>query len=100
MSALLAPLNCFDTLLRVKCERAALAVLDGSCHTPIGAHAVFDEGQIHLRVAVISLDGKISYEDEESGAVSSVAEVEALGCVVAERLKARVPQDLFEQEVA
>ncbi len=94
---LLAPLNCQETLLRVKAERAALAVLDGSCHTPIGAHAVLDGEQMYLRVSVVALDGSVQYGDEERSIVRNVQEAEALGQRVAQRLKTHVPADLFEQ---
>ncbi len=94
---LLAPLNCQKTLLRVKAERAALAVLDGSCHTPIGAHAVLDGEQMHLRVSVVALDGSVQYGDEERSTVRNVQEAEAFGQRVAQRLKTHVPADLFEQ---
>ena len=36
---MLAPLNHADTAAALACERAFLAVLDGSCRTPIAGHA-------------------------------------------------------------
>jgi hydroxymethylbilane synthase len=76
-------------------ERAALATLDGSCHTPIGAYAVLKGGQLHLKVAVASADGSAYYEDEQTGPVASDAEARHLGQLVGLRLKSRVPADLF-----
>lgn len=39
-------------------ERALLAGLDGSCRTPISAMAdITADGRLHLRGAVLSLDG-------------------------------------------
>lgn len=93
--SLLAPLNDNDTLLRVKAERAALQVLDGSCHTPIGAHAVLSDGDMDLRVMVVSPDGRQVYEDEAKGPVKNAAQAEALGRALGERLKPRIPPGIL-----
>ena len=51
VNALLAPLNDRTTQLRVAAERACLAVLDGSCRTPIAAFAELD-GRCHAFAGV------------------------------------------------
>lgn len=76
-------------------ERAALAVLDGSCHTPIGAHAVRDGGIMTLRVLVASGDGRQVFRDEQSAPVQNDADAARLGQVVGLRLKSRIPPDLL-----
>jgi hydroxymethylbilane synthase len=43
--------------LAVAAERALLASLGGSCHSPVGALAAVDGGQIWLRAALLSEDG-------------------------------------------
>ena len=97
IATMLAPLNCQKTLLCVKAERAALAVLDGSCHTPIGAYATLEGAEMFLRLAVVSLDGRAHYAEEARGAVHHVEDAVKLGQETAQRLKAAVPQTLFEQ---
>ena len=51
----------------VTAERAVLKVLGGGCHVPIGAHAVVDEGTLHLRGIVISPDGTRMVKRESYG---------------------------------
>jgi hydroxymethylbilane synthase len=63
MAARLAPLHCMETALAVTAERAFLAALDGSCRTPIAAHAVLEGGALSLRALLLSLDGTTVYED-------------------------------------
>ena len=53
----LRALSCADTTLCVTAERGALAALDGSCRTPIGAHAWLEAGELHLIVEALSPDG-------------------------------------------
>jgi len=81
--------------LAAAAERAALAVLDGSCHTPIGAHATLDHDQMILKVLVASADGKQIFEDEQAGPVRSDDDAACLGQVVGMRLRARVPSEIF-----
>ncbi len=45
---LLAKIDHADTSVALACERAFLAVLDGSCRTPIAGHAVLDGDAISL----------------------------------------------------
>lgn len=76
-------------------ERAALQVLDGSCHTPIGAYARREGAEIVLDLVVGSGDGKRIYEERDSASISNTEQAEAFGRTVAERLKPRVPADIF-----
>jgi hydroxymethylbilane synthase len=85
---LLEKINCEKTRLAVQAERAALAVLDGSCHTPIGAYAEIANSEVWLRVCVCALDGSQSWDDETRG---DTTDTEGLGQEVAERLKAKIP---------
>jgi len=55
--ALAAKINCPETAMCVSVERAFLAKLDGSCRTPIGGLAVFEEDHLRFRGEVLSLDG-------------------------------------------
>ena len=58
---LLAPLDHRATTLCVTAERACLAELDGSCHTPIAAHAelIDDERSLRLRALIALPDGRV-----------------------------------------
>lgn len=84
-----------NTVLCVKSERAALQALSGSCHSPIGAYARIKDGEIWLRVCVLSEDGQQRLDDEERADVSDVEGAQALGHMVGQRLKAIVPQGLL-----
>lgn len=58
VNEILAALNHEETFMRVTAERAFLTVLDGSCRTPIAAHAwVGDGGQMEFRGLVGKPDG-------------------------------------------
>lgn len=90
-------IRCLPTTLCVSAERAALGVLDGSCHTPIGAYATLKENQMHLRVCVVSLDGTQMFEDDMGMEVSSLKNAALLGTTLAHRLKSRIPPEILEQ---
>ena len=62
MIALLKPLHCVETALAVTAERAFLSALDGSCRTPIAAHASLDGGRLTLKAQLLSLDGTQVFE--------------------------------------
>lgn len=79
------------TVLCVKCERAALKVLDGTCHTPIGAYADLKQGVMTLRLKVASPDGLQIYAEQASHEVSTPEEAEDLGRRVGEKMKAKLP---------
>jgi hydroxymethylbilane synthase len=64
-------------------ERALVRALEADCHTPVGAHAVLDDGGLLLRAFVGAPDGAMWVRDERSG-----DDPEALGAEVAERLRA------------
>lgn len=54
----LAAIDHGPTRLAVECERACLAALDGSCQTPIAAHATSDGAENwHIRILVALPDG-------------------------------------------
>lgn len=91
MAALLAPINDPATAVRIAAERACLAVLDGSCRTPIAALAEL-EGSLHqpggttlrLRALIAQPDGSAVHRDERRGPASAA---EALGRAAGEALK-------------
>jgi hydroxymethylbilane synthase len=93
---LLDPLHHRRTGLCIAAERAALQVLNGSCHTPIGAYAtLMQSGLLDLHVAVASPDGTQFFEAGQSGVVSTDSDARVLGVAVGHDLKARVPAQLL-----
>ena len=77
---LLAPLNDEETAICVACERSFLARLEGSCRTPIGGLATYNNGIIELRGQILSLDGSQSYEGSRGGPAQKAAQIgDALG---------------------
>lgn len=65
--ALLARLHHAETGLRVAAERALLAVLDGSCRTPIAALAVIEGDRLSLRGMILTPDGAEVIETSREG---------------------------------
>jgi hydroxymethylbilane synthase len=85
---LLAPLDDFASQLAVNAERACLAVLDGSCHTPIAALAEPDlNGSLRLRSLIALPDGSAVRRDERRGPARSLIEAIALGRAAGEALR-------------
>lgn len=93
---ILQALHCRITGYRAAAERAALTALNGSCHTPIGAHAVMDGDVLILDVAVPSADGRQMFRDKISGSVTNDAAAGALGATLGGKLKGVLPQGFLE----
>ena len=84
MNALLAPLNDRNTQLRVGAERACLAVLDGSCRTPIAGLATMDGDRLTLEALLLSQDGSAERRGQGSG---PVADAQGIGTELGEQLR-------------
>ena len=56
-----------DTSVAVACERAFLAVLDGSCKTPISAHATIAGSAINFRGLIARPDGSAAHDITGTG---------------------------------
>lgn len=69
------PLNHTATRVAVTAERAMLRRLEGGCQVPVGALAAVAQGQVTLRAAVCSIDGKTFIPAEEVGSESAAAGV-------------------------
>jgi hydroxymethylbilane synthase len=66
--AILCMMNDPSAAAEVRAERALLAELGGSCHTPIAALARADiSGRLHIRARVLRPDGSASWQAEGSG---------------------------------
>jgi hydroxymethylbilane synthase len=65
------------TMLAVAAERGALSALEGSCRTPIGAHAWLEYGRLKLVVEALSPDGRLRFRREGEAELSTAADPEA-----------------------
>ncbi|HEV8678188.1 MAG TPA: hydroxymethylbilane synthase [Stellaceae bacterium] len=94
LRALLAPLDHRATTLCVTAERACLAELDGSCHTPIAAYAeLAAAGGLRLRSLIALPDGTAVHRDERDG---PAADPVALGRAAGQHLKAAAAPAFFK----
>jgi hydroxymethylbilane synthase len=85
-AALLASIDDRPTSEAVAAERACLAVLDGSCRTPIAALAEHEAGGgLHLRSLIALPDGSAVKRDERRGPAASAVD---LGQAAGEALRA------------
>ena len=89
---LLAAIDDPDTLTAIGAERAFLAVLDGSCRTPIAGHARIAAGAVAFRGMILRPDGSEAHETARNGAVADAAK---LGADAGLELKSRAAPDFF-----
>lgn len=83
---LLQPLDCPDTRIQVRAERAVVAELGGDCRMPLAAHAQLSGGQVALTARLCSPDGRDCIDAE---AVGPREEAESLGRQIADELLQR-----------
>ena len=82
------------TTAAVRCERALLAVLDGSCRMPIAGLAEPDgAGQLRLDALIAQPDGSVCHRTERTGAT---ADALAIGRDAGAELRAAGGPDWFE----
>ena len=89
---LFGQINHAQTSACVHAERAMLDVLDGSCHTPIGAYALLDGSRMHLRGLVARADGSECFETERWGSIDEAID---LGRDAGQELRDRGGAELF-----
>jgi hydroxymethylbilane synthase len=89
---LLAAIDHPDTLTAISAERAFLAVLDGSCRTPIAGHARIAGGRVTFRGLILRPDGSEALEAGRSG---PIADATFLGADAGHELKGRAAPDFF-----
>ncbi|MBM3560852.1 MAG: hydroxymethylbilane synthase [Alphaproteobacteria bacterium] len=90
--ALLAAIDHAPTHTAVAAERAVLARLDGSCRTPIAAHATLDGGRLALEAMVLSGDGTRAARGRREGPSTDAV---ALGDDLGRELAREAGPDLF-----
>ncbi len=88
----LAKIDHRATSLALACERAFLAVLDGSCRTPIGGLAEIDGERLRFRGLIVKPDGSEAHGIERLG---GAGEAEALGADAGEELAHLGDPDFF-----
>ncbi|HEY3911915.1 MAG TPA: hydroxymethylbilane synthase [Stellaceae bacterium] len=86
MRQLLAPLHDPRSAASTGAERAMLAVLDGSCHTPIAGFARLDREWLTLDGLLLTPDGSTELRARRSG---PMAEAKAIGAALGEELRGR-----------
>ena len=95
MRALLAGINDADTFDCVMAERAVLAGLSGTCHSPIAALGRLEAGKIRLSAEILSPDGREQVSDTRIIERGDIVAAEALGRSLLDRASAEL-RALFE----
>jgi hydroxymethylbilane synthase len=90
--ALVAAIDDADTAAALAAERAFLAVLDGSCRTPIAGHASVSGERLRFRGMIVKPDGSEAFEALREGRRNEAA---ALGAHAGRELRARAGADFF-----
>jgi hydroxymethylbilane synthase len=90
--ALVAKISDADTATALAAERAFLAVLDGSCRTPMGGHARMSGDTVRFRGIIVKPDGSEAFEVSREGPRAQAAE---LGADAGRELKGRGGDDFF-----
>jgi len=90
--ALLDAIDHAQTAIALMAERAFLAVLDGSCRTPIAGHATIADGRLHFRGLIAKPDGSESFACTREGVTSAAV---ALGSDAGSELKRRAGADFL-----
>jgi hydroxymethylbilane synthase len=91
---LVAMVDDADTTTALAVERAFLAILDGSCRTPIGGNAQVFGDRIRFRGMILKPDGSDALEVAREGSRVSAAE---LGADAGRELRDRGGPDFFEK---
>ena len=99
IKALLAPLECNTTRVRVLTERAMNKALEGGCQVPIASYSNVsaDGKEIHLRGLVGAIDGSEIIESEITGPIE---QGEALGNTLAQELLSRGADRILQEVYA
>jgi hydroxymethylbilane synthase len=98
LKALLAPLGCETTRIRVLAERAMNRALEGGCQVPIGSYAIIKEnGEIYLRGLVGATDGSEILTSEISGSINNA---EQIGNILADQLLEKGADKILRQVYA
>ncbi|TDH37749.1 hydroxymethylbilane synthase [Pseudohoeflea suaedae] len=92
----LEPINHAASATALACERAFLAVLDGSCRTPIAAHAKIGGAALSFHGMVLTPDGVTVHEVRLDGMAEDAV---TIGHKAGEDVRARAGAGFFESWV-
>jgi hydroxymethylbilane synthase len=81
-----------DTVTALLAEREFLAVLDGSCRTPIAGYATIADGTLRFRGMILRPDGSETHETTRTGPATEAARI---GAAAGHELKERASADFF-----
>jgi len=79
-----------ETAVTVAAERGALAALEGSCRTAMGAYATVEGSRLRLLVEALTPDGRLRWRREGETSLDvpePLAEARTLGVVLAEQVR-------------
>ncbi|MEQ1863469.1 MAG: hydroxymethylbilane synthase [Micropepsaceae bacterium] len=94
---LMAPVDHRDTAFAVTLERAFLAVLDGSCKTPISGLAERNAANaFDFSGCVLTPDGRIRHDVSRTAALATLEDARAIGCDAGQELLSRAGRSFFE----
>lgn len=91
----LDPIHDVETGYACAIERAALQILDGSCHTPIGAYARKEGDEFFFELKVASADGQQVFERSASAKIASDKDAADFGAAIGALLKQEMPADFL-----
>ncbi len=99
IKALLAPLECSSTRIRVLTERAMNKALEGGCQVPIASYSVISSNgeEVYLRGLVGAVDGSEIIESEITGPIE---QGEVLGNTLAQELLSRGADKILKEVYA
>ncbi len=89
---LLEPLRHRETEIVIAAERGFLIELDGSCRTPLAAHATLEGDTLHLVTMALTRDGSERFETTRTGLA---ADAEELGLDAGREIAALAGDKLF-----
>jgi hydroxymethylbilane synthase len=90
--ALVEAINDADAAIALACERAFLAVLDGSCKTPIAGYARLAGGRVQFSGLIVKPDGSAALSVSRTGPARDAA---MLGADAGRELKAKAGAAFF-----
>lgn len=93
MNRLIEAIHHSDTGAALTCERAFLAVLDGSCRTPIAGEAKVKGDRISFSGMVLTPDGSEVYQVAGEGDISDAAKI---GADAGARIREKAGTRFFE----
>ena len=103
IQALLAPLECKETRIRVLAERAMNKALEGGCQVPIGSYATLEKKDddiiIYLRGLVGAIDGSKILQSEIKGTADQAEQLgERLAHMLLEQGADIILKQVYEQQ--